>query len=79
MTPRRSSAALLPSKPPDGNVYHHLSARPAASVSYTEGETLGVWTHGHGLTRTGMGQSVGRLDTALPHCLGAEITDSEDH
>jgi pyridoxine/pyridoxamine 5'-phosphate oxidase len=25
----------------------HLSARPAASVSYTEGETLGVWTHGH--------------------------------
>lgn len=25
----------------------NLAARPAASASYTEGETVGVWTHGH--------------------------------
>jgi Pyridoxamine 5'-phosphate oxidase len=25
----------------------NLAARPAASVSYTDGEEVGVWTHGH--------------------------------
>jgi hypothetical protein len=44
----------------------HLSARPAASVSYTEGETLGVWTHGHVTTLNPTG---GADDPAWPEVL----------
>ena len=44
----------------------HLSARPAASVSYTEGETLGVWTHGHVTT---LNPTSGRDDPAWPEVL----------
>jgi Pyridoxamine 5'-phosphate oxidase len=44
----------------------HLAARPAASVSYTEGETVGVWAHGHVTTLNSLG---GPDDPAWPDIL----------
>jgi hypothetical protein len=44
----------------------NLAARPAASVSYTEGETVGVWTHGHVTT---LNPTDGPDDLAWPEVL----------
>ncbi len=49
----------------------HLAARSAASVSYTEGESLGVWTHGHVTTLNPAG---GPDDPSWPEVL-AHLTD----
>lgn len=52
----------------------NLAARPAASVSYTEGETLGVWTHGHVTT---LNPTDGPDDPAWPEVL-AHLTRHYD-
>jgi Pyridoxamine 5'-phosphate oxidase len=44
----------------------NLAARPAASISYTEGETVGVWTHGHVTT---LNPTDGPDDPAWPEVL----------
>jgi hypothetical protein len=44
----------------------NLAARPAASVSYTEGETVGVWTHGYVTT---LNPADGSDDPAWPEVL----------